>query len=112
MRFAIDAAVAAFAAVTPDPRSIVADRVMTLTRTSTWTLVASVPIGFRTFHPQGMVKIGDTVMVTVTVTELMPERSRARLSCVCAVAGEVVLDGEALVKVPKETGKGRPVMRL
>ena len=42
----------------------------------------------------------------------MAEKSRARLSCVCSVGGEVVLDGEALVKVPKETGKGRPVMRL
>jgi 3-hydroxybutyryl-CoA dehydratase len=43
----------------------------------------------------------------------MPEKSRARLSCLCEVDGEVVLDGEALVKVPSEHGKGqRPVMRL
>ena len=44
----------------------------------------------------------------------MPEKSRARLSCLCEVAGEVVLDGEALVKVPSEKpAKGkRPVMRL
>jgi 3-hydroxybutyryl-CoA dehydratase len=44
----------------------------------------------------------------------MPEKSRARLSCLCEVDGEVVLDGEALVKVPSEkTAKGtRPVMRL
>ena len=34
------------------------------------------------------------------VAELMPERRRARLTCLCAVAGEMVLDGEALVKVP------------
>jgi hypothetical protein len=58
---AIGAAIAAAAA---DPRSIVADRVMTLTRTSVWTLVRSVPIAFRTFHPQGMVKIGDTLLVS------------------------------------------------
>lgn len=58
--------------------------------------------------------IGDTVVVTVTVAELMPEKSRARLFCLCEVDGEVVLDGEALVKVPSEkTAKGtRPVMRL
>ena len=37
---------------------------MALTRTSTWTLVASVPIAFRTFHPQGMVKIGETLFVS------------------------------------------------
>ena len=46
------------------------------------------------------VRIGDTVDVTVEVAELVPERHRARLRCVCAVAGEVVLEGEALVKVP------------
>ena len=46
--------------------------------------------------------------------ELFAEKSRARLSCVCAVGGEVVLDGEALVKVPSEkAAKGkRPMMRL
>ena len=51
-------------AVQPDPRSIVADRVMALTRASAWTLVTSVPIAFRTFHPQGMVKIGETLFVS------------------------------------------------
>jgi hypothetical protein len=58
------AAILALSAAQPDPRSIVADRVMTLTRASTWTLVASVPIAFRTFHPQGMVKIGETLFVS------------------------------------------------
>jgi 3-hydroxybutyryl-CoA dehydratase len=60
------------------------------------------------------VKIGDTVVVTVTVVELMPEKSRARLSCLCEVDGEPVLDGEALVKVPSgQPAKGkRPVARL
>jgi len=48
------------------------------------------------------------------VRELIPEKSRARLSCICAVAGEVVLDGEALVKVPSaKTAKGkRPMIKL
>src|SRR6187399_1786465 len=58
------------------------------------------------------VKIGDTVLVTVTVAELMPEKSRARLACVCAVDGEVVLDGEALVKVPSAAKSKRPMLRL
>src|SRR3982751_6437825 len=54
----------AAAAVAQDTRSIVADRVMTLTRSSTWTPVASIPVAFRTFHPQGMVKIGETFFVS------------------------------------------------
>jgi 3-hydroxybutyryl-CoA dehydratase len=60
------------------------------------------------------VKIGDTVVVTVTVRELIPEKSRARLACIRAVGGEVVLDGEALVKAPSEkAAKGRrPMMKL
>src|SRR3954452_24452670 len=58
------------------------------------------------------VKIGDTVVVTVTVAELIAEKSRARLSCVCAVGGEVVLDGESLVKVPSAAKSKRPVLRL
>ena len=68
----------------------------------------------QTLNFRAPVKIGDTVVVTVTVKELIAARSRARLSCVCAVDGEVVLDGEALVKVPSEkAAKGkRPMMRL
>lgn len=46
------------------------------------------------------VRIGDTVDVDVQVVELVPEKHRARLACTCSVAGEVVLTGEALVKVP------------
>src|SRR5579862_563066 len=68
----------------------------------------------QTLNFRAPVKIGDTVTVTVTVQELIPEKSRARLACICAVDGEVVLDGEALVKVPSEkAAKGkRPVMKL
>src|SRR5438270_14087611 len=54
----------AAAAAAQDARSIVAGRVMMLTRSSTWTPVASIPVAFRTFHPQGMVKIGDTFFVS------------------------------------------------
>ena len=66
----------------------------------------------QTLNFRAPVKIGDTVEVTVTVAGLMPERSRARLACVCAVDGEVVLDGEALVKVPTQAKGKRPVARL
>ena len=69
MRFpaAIFVAVLAAAGLTAAPqsaRSIVAERVTTLTRNSSWTRVAAVPVRFRTFHPQGMVKIGDTFVVS------------------------------------------------
>jgi hypothetical protein len=53
-----------------DPRSVVGDRVRELTRESAWKLVGSVPVNFTTHHPQGMVKIGDTLFVSsVEVTE-------------------------------------------
>ena len=52
-----------------------------------------------------------TVEVEVVVAELNPERRRARLACACRVAGQVVLDGEALVKVPsRETAPPRPLV--
>jgi hypothetical protein len=47
-----------------DARSIVAERITRVTRSSPWTLVASVPIAFRTYHPQGMVKIGEALLVS------------------------------------------------
>lgn len=46
------------------------------------------------------VKLGDTVAVTVEVAELMAEKCRARLACICKVGADVVLEGEAWVKVP------------
>jgi len=66
----------------------------------------------QTLNFRAPVKIGDTVKVTVTVAELIPERSRARLSCLCEVDGDVVLDGEALVKVPSEAKGKRPQVKL
>jgi 3-hydroxybutyryl-CoA dehydratase len=42
----------------------------------------------------------------------MPERSRARLACTCSVDGEIVLDGEAWVKVPSRESGGRPLPRV
>ena len=66
----------------------------------------------QTLNFRAPVKIGDTVVVTVTVAELIPEKSRARLICVCRVGDEVVLDGEALVKVPSEEKGKRPAAKL
>ena len=66
----------------------------------------------QTLNFHAPVKIGDTVEVTVTVVELIAEKRRARLACVCRVAGEVVLDGEAWVKVPARPDGGRPALRV
>lgn len=47
------------------------------------------------------VRIGDTVEVTVTVTEIEPRTAKVTLSTVCKVGGKSVLDGEAAVLVPR-----------
>ena len=46
------------------PRSAIADRVSRLTRSTEWIRVSTIPVQFRTFHPQGMVKIGDRFFVS------------------------------------------------
>ena len=66
----------------------------------------------QTLNFRAPVKIGDTVDVTVSVVELLPEKSRARLACTCAVGDEIVLDGEAWVKVPSKNKGGRPLPRV
>ena len=57
-----------------DDRSTVAERVRLLSRTSAWTRVAAVPIRFRTFHPQGMVKAGDTFFVSSVEVRVATKR--------------------------------------
>lgn len=47
------------------------------------------------------VRIGDTVEARVEVTELIEKGSRAHLACQCLVDGTVVLEGEAVVKIPR-----------
>lgn len=49
---------------------------MRLTRESAWTRIAAVTVRFRTFHPQGMVKIGDTIFVS-SVEVTVPAVRRA-----------------------------------
>jgi hypothetical protein len=71
MAFAV--AAVASSAEAPDTRSTIAERVVGLTRDSSWRRVASVPIAFRTYHPQGMVKIGDTLFVS-SVEVTVPTR--------------------------------------
>lgn len=47
------------------------------------------------------VHIGDTVCARTTVVEVMAEKQRVRMATECIVRGEKVLDGEAVVWVPK-----------
>jgi 3-hydroxybutyryl-CoA dehydratase len=66
----------------------------------------------QTLNFRAPVRIGDRVDVTVTVAELVPERQRARLTCVCKVENDIVLDGEALAKVPSTAKSKRPLPKL
>jgi hypothetical protein len=60
----VTAVVAALSAQPSNSRLAVADRVDKLTRDSRWKPAGSVPIAFTTHHPQGMVKIGNTLFVS------------------------------------------------
>ena len=53
---------AASAALAADMR--VAERAVKLTRGTAWKQVAAIPVAFPTFHPQGMIKIGDAFFVS------------------------------------------------
>jgi hypothetical protein len=48
----------------PSPGTEIVRRIAALTRGSVWTLAASVPLDFPAYHPQGLVKIGDTFHMT------------------------------------------------
>lgn len=54
----------------------------------------------QTLQFKAPVKIGDTVVTTVKVIEVISEKKRARFECVCAVGGKPVLTGEAMLMVP------------
>lgn len=57
-----------------------------------------------TFHKP--VRIGDVVVGRVTVTDIDHESARVTLKTECLVNGESVLDGEAVIRVPR---RRRPV---
>lgn len=71
---ALTFAVVGMRAVQTTVRPTVAERVQALTRDSSWTLVASVPMKFTTYHPQGMVKIGDTIFVSAVEVKVRTRR--------------------------------------
>ena len=47
------------------------------------------------------VKIGDAVTARATITSLDADKGRATIATACEVGGKVVVDGEALIMVPK-----------
>jgi 3-hydroxybutyryl-CoA dehydratase len=47
------------------------------------------------------VKIGDVVTARATITTIDAEKARVTLETVCEVEGKVVLEGEALIMVPR-----------
>jgi Family of unknown function (DUF6454) len=54
----------AMSAASAAPAADLARRVSEITRTTPWTRVAAIEVRFETFHPQGMVRIGDTFYVS------------------------------------------------
>jgi 3-hydroxybutyryl-CoA dehydratase len=53
------------------------------------------------------VRMGDTIIARVEVIELILDKNRVRLKTVCSnQEGVIVLDGEALVSVPKSVKAG------
>ncbi len=63
-RILLAAAVLAFASPAMSADPVLAERVPLLTRATQWKQVAAIPMQFRTFHPQGMVKISDEFFVS------------------------------------------------
>jgi len=55
----------------------------------------------QTLNFHAPVKIGDVVTVTVEVVEIVPDGGKVRLACEALVDGRIVLDGEAIVSVPR-----------
>ncbi|MEZ5775901.1 MAG: MaoC family dehydratase [Hyphomicrobiaceae bacterium] len=54
----------------------------------------------QTLNFRAPVKIGDTVVAKVSLTELIPAKRRAIFACDCSVNGRTVLAGEAVLMVP------------
>ena len=59
----------------------------------------------QTLNFKAPVFIGEEVIATVKITDLIPEKRRAIFSCVCKVGEKTVLEGEAVLMVPSRTRK-------
>jgi 3-hydroxybutyryl-CoA dehydratase len=54
------------------------------------------------------VRIGDTVIARASVKELEVERRRVKMTTVCMVGDKKVLDGEAVLMLPRQPENGAP----
>ena len=66
------------AATQPGQDSRVSANFLQLTRASTWILERSQPLTFPTYHPQGLVKIGDTLFISSVEIRVPTRRSANR----------------------------------
>ena len=56
----------------------------------------------QTLHFKAPVRIGDLVVVEIALTHINAERARVELSTICKVEGKSVLEGEAILMVPRK----------
>jgi len=59
------------------------------------------------FKFKAPVRIGDTVVAKVIVREINAPKGRVTFDCICSVGDTVVVEGEALVKVPSREQKAK-----
>jgi hypothetical protein len=86
---ALLATAAALSGQTED-RALVGERFRAITRDSAWSEVARIPMTFPTFHPQGMVRIGDTLFVSSVEIRVPTKRYGTRQGGLDRDAGEGV----------------------
>jgi 3-hydroxybutyryl-CoA dehydratase len=55
----------------------------------------------QTLNFRAPVRIGDTVVTEVMITELIPAKRRALFACTCRVGDTVVLEGDAILMLPR-----------
>ncbi len=59
----------------------------------------------QTLNFRAPVHVGDEVMATVRVMDLIEARKRAIFGCTCAVGDRVVVEGEAVIMIPSRVPK-------
>jgi 3-hydroxybutyryl-CoA dehydratase len=59
------------------------------------------------FRFKAPVRIGDTVVATCTVREINLPKGRVTFDCACKVGDTVVVEGDALVKVPSREAQAQ-----
>lgn len=91
------AATALAGAAHAQSRSPVAERVLRLTRESSWKLVASVTMPFTTHHPQGLVKIGEQFFISAVEIRVPTKRYATAIDGYDRDAGEGVGDRKSVV---------------